>query len=149
MLRESLDEDPVAGGGRGLGMVMALCEREPGTRLKHQPASRRQFYWCHFFPFMLPGMVCALILTVAQEIADTKSEFASWMFRLKNYSSRHSRKSEEMKRTRGELDMKDKQKCQHHSNRNLRKKSEHTQREGNSGSSGQQTSTYSEGLKRG
>ena len=30
--------------------------------------------------------------------------------------------------------MKDKQKCQHHSNRNLRKKGESTQREGNNGS---------------
>lgn len=80
-------------------------------------------------------MVCTLILTVAQEIADTKSEFASWMFRLKNHSSRHQDSLEEMKRMRGDLDMKNKQKCQHHSNRNLTKKSESAQREGNSGSS--------------
>ena len=39
-----------------------------------------------------------------------------------------------MKRMREELDMKDKQKCQHHSNRNLRKKSQSPQREGNGGS---------------
>lgn len=56
-----------------------------------------------------------------------------------------SRKSEEMKRMREELDMKDKQKYQHHSNRNLRRKSEgNKQREGNSGSSRQQTNTRSE-----
>lgn len=28
--RESLDEDPVAGGGRGRGMIMALCRESLG-----------------------------------------------------------------------------------------------------------------------
>lgn len=38
--RESLDEDPVAGVG-GQGDDNGLMWREPGTQLKHQPASRR------------------------------------------------------------------------------------------------------------
>ena len=76
----------VEGGG---GMMMTLCYREPGMQLKHQPASRRELYSCHLLSYMFPGMIPTPILAVGQETVDTKSEFASWMFRLQIYPSRH------------------------------------------------------------